>query len=126
MKSQTSLIAQQVRPQQWATQIHDCQNRPENMDVQTWCDLNGLAKANYYYRLRRVREACIETTRIELATFVEVDPQIIAPDLSSATDATHNETAAVLHGANGLTLDILPSASADMLKKLFQVMAHVE
>ena len=50
MKSQTSLVASQVRLQHWAEQIKDCQNRPEDMDVKTWCDQNGLTKANYYYR----------------------------------------------------------------------------
>lgn len=33
MKSQTSLVASQVRLQHWAEQIKDCQNRPEDMDV---------------------------------------------------------------------------------------------
>jgi len=55
MKSQTSLVASQVRLQHWAEQIKDCQNRPEDMDVKTWCDQNGLTKANYYYRVRKVR-----------------------------------------------------------------------
>lgn len=29
------------------------------MDVETWCAQNNLTKANYYYRLRRVREVCL-------------------------------------------------------------------
>ena len=33
MKSQTSLVASQVRLQHWAEQIKDCQNRHEDMDV---------------------------------------------------------------------------------------------
>ena len=55
MKSQTSLIASQCRLQQWAKQIHDCQNRPADMQVSEWCEMNGITTANYYYRLRRVR-----------------------------------------------------------------------
>lgn len=35
MKSQTSLVASQVRLQHWAEQIKDCQNRPEDMDVKS-------------------------------------------------------------------------------------------
>ena len=60
MATQTSLVAQQVRLQQWAEQIRDCQSRPKRMDVETWCAQNNLTKANYYYRLRRVREVCLE------------------------------------------------------------------
>ena len=59
MATQTSLVAQQVRLKQWAEQIKECQNRPEGMDVKTWCTQNNITKANYYYRLRRVREACL-------------------------------------------------------------------
>ena len=44
MATQTSLGAQQVRIRQWAEQIRDCQNRPEGMDVKTWCSQNNNYK----------------------------------------------------------------------------------
>ena len=28
--------------------------------MEEWCSQQGITKANYYYRLRRVREACLE------------------------------------------------------------------
>lgn len=55
MNIQTSLVAEQIRLQQWADQIRDCQNRPSDMKVDVWCQEHGITKANYYYRLRRVR-----------------------------------------------------------------------
>ena len=55
MSSQTSLVAEQVRLQQWAAQIQDCKNRPADMKVETWCSEHGITKANYYYRLKRVQ-----------------------------------------------------------------------
>ena len=63
MATQTSLVAQQVRIRQWAEQIRECQNRPEGMDVSTWCKQNYITKANYYYRLRRVRQICAYSAR---------------------------------------------------------------
>ena len=60
MSSKTTLAAEQFRLQEWAAQIRDCQNRPDGMSVVEWCACNGLTKANYYYRLRRVRKACLE------------------------------------------------------------------
>ena len=51
----------------------DCQSRPKRMDVETWCAQNNLTKANYYYRLRRVREVCLEQVQGTAATaFVEL------------------------------------------------------
>lgn len=64
MSSQTSLVAEQVRLQQWAAQIQDCKNRPADMKVETWCSEHGITKANYYYRLKRVRKACEEALEI--------------------------------------------------------------
>lgn len=72
MNTQTSLVAEQVRLKQWAEQIKECQNRPADMKVDTWCTQNGLTKANYYYRLRRVREACLTVCENEGASFVEL------------------------------------------------------
>ena len=36
MNTQTSLVAEQVRLQQWAEQIKECQNRPADMKVDIW------------------------------------------------------------------------------------------
>ena len=32
----------------------------EGMDVATWCEQHNITKANYYYRLKRVRQMCLE------------------------------------------------------------------
>ena len=60
MAEQTSLVAQQVRLMHWAEQIRECQNRPKGMDVSTWCEQNNITKANYYYRLKRVRQMYLD------------------------------------------------------------------
>ena len=41
MATNTTAVAKQVRLQQWAQQITDCQNRPVGMKVIDWCDANG-------------------------------------------------------------------------------------
>ena len=45
MAIQTSLVAQQVRLQQWAEQIRNCQSRPKGMDIETWCARNNQSSA---------------------------------------------------------------------------------
>ena len=61
MSSQTSLVAKNYRLQQWAAQVQDCQNRPEEMLVDDWCRQNNITKATYYYRLKCVRQACLDS-----------------------------------------------------------------
>lgn len=73
MAEQTSLVAQQVRLMHWAEQIRECQNRPEGMDVSTWCEQNNITKANYYYRLKRVRQMYLDQLpEAEKPAFVEL------------------------------------------------------
>ena len=54
------MVAEQYRLQEWAAQIRECRDRPAGMSVVDWCACHGITKANYYYRLRRVRKACLE------------------------------------------------------------------
>ena len=48
MKSHTSLIAQQTRLSEWAELVRDCQNRPQGMKIDEWCQLHDITKASYY------------------------------------------------------------------------------
>lgn len=60
MKSTTSLIARQCRIQEWAGQVKECNQRPEGMSVDEWCQQHDITKTTYYYRLRQVRKACLD------------------------------------------------------------------
>lgn len=60
MSSITTAVAVDYRLQQWAQLVKDCQNRPQDMTVEQWCDTKGISKSNYYYRLRCIRKACLE------------------------------------------------------------------
>ena len=39
MKSHTSLVAQQTRLSEWAELVRNCQNRPQGMKIDEWCQL---------------------------------------------------------------------------------------
>ena len=79
MSSETTMVAGQCRLREWASQIRDCQNRPAGMSVASWCVCHGITKANYYYRLRRVREACLESASPEISArqTVPVEPVLL-------------------------------------------------
>ena len=82
MRSETTMMATQYRLLEWASQIKDCQARPTDMSVAEWCSINGLTKANYYYRLRRVRAACLDSLSEEMYAqqVVPVEPNILLKD----------------------------------------------
>ena len=120
MNTQTSLVAEQIRLQQWADQIRDCQNRPSDMKVDAWCREHGLTKANYYYRLRRVREACLELCETS-PSFVELTAP--ADGVPENETQTHFPVVAVLH-AGGITIDLCNDASPEFLRNLMGAVSH--
>ena len=123
MSSQTSLVAEQVRLRQWAAQIQECQNRPADMKVETWCSEHGITKANYYYRLRRVRKACLEACNPEPA-FVELP--VPASETISSADFRNVKPAAVLRNSRGLTLEIYNRASTDVIRGTMEVLLYAK
>ena len=87
MSSQTSIMAASFRLQEWAAQIRECQSRPAGMSVASWCAANGITKANYYYRLRRVRKACLEHIQKEIPAqqIVPVEPGLLQREHKDGT-----------------------------------------
>ena len=131
MATQTSLVAQQVRLQQWAEQIRDCQSRPKGMDVETWCAQNNLTKANYYYRLRRVREVCLEQVQgTASAAFVELPVPTAASFESPKVPGTVTSDGAVpvmrIRNTKGLSAEIFCGVSPEILHHLIEAFSHVE
>ena len=121
MSTKTSLVARQYRLQEWATQIQDCKNRPSDMTVAQWCDQHDITTANYYYRLRRVREACIDEYQNAEPAFVEL-PVAKAPEPVPSSV----QPCAILRCKNGMTFEILPGATPEFLKTLIGVAAYAE
>lgn len=88
MSSITTTVARQYRLQEWASQIRECQRRPQNLTVKDWCVQHQITVANYYYRLRQVREACLEgmTSEVEPQSVVAV-PAALMERASSTSDS---------------------------------------
>lgn len=131
MKTQTSLVAEKVRIQQWAEQIKDCQQRPKGMKIETWCELNGITKGNYYYRLRRIRETCLSYANHDDHNFVELKAPVTAvtTSLDSCKDkraSNNGDPVAMLHGPNGISIEIYSNASDSLVRTLIGAVAYAE
>ena len=121
MKSHTSLVAQQTRLSEWADLIRDCQNRPQGMKIDEWCQLHDITKAGYYWRLRKVREAYLKTAN-HTQTFVEVPSSAVHP----VKVPSEHKIAAVIRTGNNLTLEITEQASASFLRTLLGVISNAQ
>lgn len=122
MGSQTSLVAKQCRIQSWAMQIKDCQNRPEDMTVDEWCLQNNITKANYYYRLKCVRQACLDSMESTPA-FVELP----VPETKTSNESiTSSAAAAVIRSTNGLTIELHENASVEFMRNLIGACTYAQ
>ena len=123
MKSKKSQVAAQMRLNQWALEVQECMNRPEGMTVDEWCRQHNIKKANYYWRLKRVRQTCLEQLETTPGSFVELPAPVTAlQTVSSAsvpeTINTTSATAAVLHVTGGVSIEIKDNATAEFIKNL--------
>lgn len=122
MAEETSLVAQQIRLSQWAAQIRDCQNRPKGMDVTTWCAQHNITKANYYYRLKRVRQMCLDQiSDAAQPAFVELQQ----PEEKGAMPAVEVPVMRI-ENVHGLSAEIFSPVTPELLNCLVEAFSHVE
>ena len=131
MSSQTSLVAKQCRLQTWALQIQECQNRPKDMSVDDWCLQHNITKTNYYYRLRRVREACLEQVQDVAGTaFVELPAPNTNPSEKTEDPVPETSDSIVpvirLRNARGLSAEIFSSVSIEMFCHLIEAFNNAQ
>ena len=124
MHSQTSLVASQVRLQQWTEQIQECQDRPKGMSVDEWCRHHDITKANYYYRLRKVREACLAVVEQTGApAFVELTEPVYEP-VSMKPEASN--VSGILYSRSAIRVELFNSASPEFITNLIGALSHAE
>ncbi|WP_349948559.1 IS66 family insertion sequence element accessory protein TnpB [Lacrimispora sp. BS-2] len=117
MNSTTSMIAEEYRIQQWATDIQACQMRPKDISVAAWCHEHGITKANYYYRLRRVREACLDGVE-------QTNPAPVFAQLPTGSAVGNLMEPDAIIRFGDCSIEIRNSISADLLEKLLQLIHH--
>lgn len=121
MKSNTSVVARQYRIQQWATQIQECNKRPAGVSIKCWCDEHNVTVANYYYRLREVRKACLENLPTESNTRQLVP---VPTELVSTSNTTVNSFLEVV--VNDICIRVTEATSPELLKMVLQVATNVK
>lgn len=127
MNTKAALVARSCRFREWADMILECKRRPEYMPVKQWCEENSITVANYYYRMKEVRKACLETVPEE-----DIDQMIIpVPQALLSTHKLQEDKTSFLPGTLELTcgnisIRVNDQTSMEFLSKVLKVAAHVE
>lgn len=124
MSSETTMVAEQCRLQEWAAQIRDCQSRPAGMSIVSWCACHGITKANYYYRLRRVREACLENISrgIPSQQIVPVEPGFLQANERNSSNMQPELDISI----KGISIHVTESTSMPLLTEVLKAVQHAE
>lgn len=123
MSSETSIVAAGFRLQEWAAKIRECQSRPAGISVASWCADNGITKANYYYRLRRVRKACLEHIQNE------IPEQQIVPVESKLLQQEHRDCTrqpGLSISTKGFSVHVTESTPMTLLAAVLEVIQDAE
>lgn len=127
MNSKESMVAEQVRLNHWALEIQECINRPKDMTVTKWCEQHNITKANYYWRLKRVRQACLKQAEPSVGGFAALPEPAqctVLPAAIPAASSTAPSTAAVIHTVSGISIEIMEHATEGFIKNLIGVLAN--
>lgn len=128
MKSQTALVARNYRLNEWARMVRDCKNRPAGMSVDEWCKLNSITKANYYYRMKQVRIACLDALTAEepVHAVVPVPLELMEEGSAGISTVSSNNNSSLELYVHGVTLCVTEETSEALLSKVLGVLAHVK
>ena len=124
MGSATTAVAVQYRLKEWAEQIRECQNRPAGMSVVDWCASHGITKANYYYRLRRIRQAYLENLPPEapVQQIVPVNACLLQQETQSGSGIQQGLSVSV----NGFSIHVTESTPMPLLAAVLEVVRDAE
>ena len=124
MSSEITMVAEQCCLQEWAAQIRDCQSRPAGMSVSEWCACHGIKKANYYYRLRRVRKACLEnfSEEIPLRQIVPVKAGFLQSDEKNGSIMQTGLDISI----KGFSIHVTESTSMILLESVLKAVRHAQ
>ena len=124
MSSATTAVAVQYRLKEWAEQIRECQNRPAGMSVVDWCATHSITKGNYYYRLRCVRQACLENLPPEapVQQIVPVNACLLQQETQSGSGIQQGLSVS----ANGFSIHVTESTPMPLLAAVLKVVQDAQ
>ena len=126
--SKTSLVARQCRLREWASMIRECNQRPAGMSVEEWCNSRSITKADYYYRMKQVRKACLEAVPKETAeqAVVPVPMSLVTGEVPDARTQAQPFSHSLKIKVNDITLCVTEQTSSDLLVRVRQVIRDVK
>lgn len=116
-------VKSQLRLQQWAQQIDECQN--SGLSVAEWCEANSIRTNTYYYRLKRVREHALKNIKHSSEhqpVTTDIDISFKQLEVQSSVRSMHS--AVIIHLPNA-TLEVASGTDHSTLEEVLIALRSV-
>ena len=113
-------VSKQYKLQQWSELIQDCKS--SGLTVEDWCAENGFEKHQYYYRLRKVREAVLLA---ECKQEVVAIPNVLV-EQEQAMEEVQTTNGELQINIGDTTIHVNDSTPPSLLKMVLEVMHGVQ
>lgn len=114
----TNLVAKQYQLNEWAQMVKS--QKDSGLSVGDWCAGNNVTRAAFYYRLRKVREACIESLETIPSSIVPISKIIEEVDHISKNE----EPLSIIY--KDLELRIIDGTPLTLLESVLKVLRHAQ
>lgn len=131
MPSKSKALTKQLRYQKWINEVQDCHNRPADMSVEEWCEINGLKYSTYYRHHLMVKELAVSQYEEQLPAVTVAQPVATVSEpitsfleLKAPTKAECNGVVSITCG--NLSISLQEEVSEAFMVKLFGALSHVK
>lgn len=119
---ESTTITRQYKLEKWTQIICEC--RSSGLTIAQWCKANAIQPSNYYYWLKRVRQAACDTLPAIKQELCNIVPLTVGNQVVS--DKTQEENLYALRiVVSDFTLEFSNNASASLIENAIKVLSHV-
>ena len=116
----TSKVIHQAKLNDWANTIREQQ--ASSLNVTEWCQSNGIAKAQFYYWKRKLKDQFVES---QLPDIVPLNTSVAQQCCTSCTTNTTFEKLSTIKLSIGdITIEITEDTSDYLLEKVLKAVRH--
>ena len=117
----TRLATRQIRIKEWSMIFKD--RIESEMRVDDFCKSWGISRDAYYYQLRQVKDAAIETSGVKFVELKETK-QLPAPTKSVSDEKNFISQASITIGK--MNISVNSNTPKELIKNLIEVAADVK
>lgn len=111
----------QLRAEQWAQVIKDCQ--ASNQTVTSWCEEHNVGIKAYYYWLRKLRASALKSDVVPVE--LPPEPAPVFKKLEVKTPMHSMQVAVIVHLNNGTTLEVNKGADTQTVQAVLLALQSI-